>query len=209
MIWGKGKYFLLPWLVCLLAGLISILLFGKEDFHLLLNAKQPQFAESFFKIATLLGEGIAIGLAIFYMLFRSRYGALFLATSWLTTFAVIQFLKLVVFDDALRPAAFFKDNTVIRFIEGVTYHNNHSFPSGHTGEVFSVFFALTLLSNKPRVGIILFLPAFIVAYSRVFLSQHFMEDILAGSFIAITCVIINYWTWWRNSYNFRNYIDRH
>jgi len=94
-------------------------------------------------------------------------------------------------------------------VEGVTYRFSHSFPSGHTGDVFSVCFALTLLSARPKVGFFLFIPAILVGYSRVFLSQHFLEDILAGSFIAIVCTSVNFGIWWRNSSNFRSFIDRH
>lgn len=209
MLWERGKYFLLPWLVCFSAGIISVYICGKENLHLLLNAWQPRSADAFFSTLTLLGQGVAVAAAIFYMLFRSKEGALFVGTSWLATFLVIQFLKLVVFADSLRPASVFKDQGSIYFIEGIKYHHQHSFPSGHTGEVFSVFFALTLISYKPRTGFILFIPAFFVAYSRVFLSQHFMQDILGASFISIVCTSLIFGLWWRKSERFRKYIDRH
>lgn len=209
MIWDRGKYFLIPWLFCFSIGFSAILYYGKNDLHLILNAAQPRSADTFFKFATLLGEGWSLGLAIFYLLFRSRHGAGFLITSWLSSVLFIQLLKQTFFSDALRPASIFKDSSTIHFIEGVTYRLSHSFPSGHTGDVFSVCFALVLLSNKPRNGLILFIPALLVGYSRVFLSQHFMEDILAGSFIALCCTSLCFWFWWRNSLSFRNYINRH
>jgi len=206
MVWGRGKYFLLPWLFFFIAGICAVLLFGKADLHVALNMRQPRSADSFFKIVTLFGEGLSMGMAMFYLLFRSRYGAFFLATSWLSSVVMIQILK--QFFDALRPASVFKDTDLIYFVEGVTYRFSHSFPSGHTGDVFSVCFALTLLSARPKFGFALFIPAILVGYSRVFLSQHFLEDILAGSLIAIVCTSINFGLWWRNSPSFRRFIDR-
>ena len=208
MIWDRGKYFLFPWFVFFSAGMLAILIYGKADLHVILNQKQPHSADAFFRAITHLGEGIAVLAGIFYLLFRSRHSAGFLATSWLLTFLVIQLFKQVIYKGSLRPASVFKNTDAIYYIEGVTNRLFDSFPSGHTAEIFSVCFALTLISRNPRTGTFLFIPALLVGYSRIFLSQHFMEDVLAGSFIAILCTSVMYWIWWRSSPSFRRYSER-
>ncbi len=64
-------------------------------------------------------------------------------------------------------------------------HIHHSFPSGHATAAFALFFCLGFLAEKKINEVIFFLLALTVAFSRVYLSQHFFEDITAGSFIAV------------------------
>lgn len=208
MVWERGKYFLMAWSVFFCVGIVALEIHGKTGLHILLNAWQPRTADIFFKTITYVGEGIAFVVVALWLLWRSRYAFFFMLTSWLGTVLTIQFLKKVVYSDALRPASIFEKTDAIYFVEGVTYRFLHSFPSGHTGDIFAVCFSLCLLSPYPQRGIVFFVPALLVAYSRVFLSQHFMEDILAGSFIAIFVTSVSCYVWWRMSQNFRDLIYR-
>jgi len=205
-VWQRGKHFLVPWFIFFVAGAASVFWFGKADLHIMLNARQPHSADVFFRIATRFGEGGALALALIYTLYRSRYAALFLASSWLSSVLVIQLLKQTVFTYMRRPAAFFEGTGSIYLVEGVTYRFSHSFPSGHTGDIFSICFALALLARKSRYGILFFIPALLVAYSRVFLSQHFMQDIVAGSFVAVACTSLCFWVWYKKSAPFRKFL---
>jgi membrane-associated phospholipid phosphatase len=50
-----------------------------------------------------------------------------------------------------------------------------------------------LLFNSKRFGILLLLIAIITAYSRIYLSQHFLQDVVAGSVLGvITSSVIYY-----------------
>lgn len=206
-IWERGKFFLVPWGILLLAGTVAVFYVGKLDLHVALNVRQPRDADAVFRFLTRLGEGWALAAALFYALFRSRYAAAFLGSAWLSSVLVIQLLKHVFFGYMRRPAAVFEGSELIHFVEGVTYRFGNSFPSGHTGDIFSVCFALTLLSRDARYGWVFFVPAVLVAYSRVFLSQHFMQDILAGSFVAVCCTALCFWVWHKKSVRFRSYIQ--
>jgi len=53
-----------------------------------------------------------------------------------------------------------------------------SMPSGHATTVFALAFSLAAL--YPRGRIIWFLYAFLVALSRIFVSAHYLSDVLAG-----------------------------
>ena len=203
VIWKRGRFFLVPWAVLLLIGTAAVFYVGKVDLHLALNTRQPRSADAFFRFLTHLGEGWILTISVVYLLFRSRYAAGFVLSAWLSSVLFIQLLKQVFFDYMRRPAAVFEGSDVIHFVEGVTYRFGNSFPSGHTGDIFSVCFALTLLSRDARWGWAFFVPAVLVAYSRVFLSQHFMQDILAGSFVAVGCTSLCFWIWYRKSEKFR------
>jgi len=67
------------------------------------------------------------------------------------------------------------------YIEKLTGGESPSFPSGHTSEAFAMAGAVFLLfSSQKRFKILVFLWAFMVAYSRMSLGVHFPSDVLAG-----------------------------
>lgn len=64
-----------------------------------------------------------------------------------------------------------------------------SFPSGHTGASFASGF--TLLRNLPKkAGIPLFILAFLIAFSRLYVGVHYPTDVLGGMVTGITCGIL-------------------
>ncbi|MCA1759425.1 MAG: phosphatase PAP2 family protein, partial [Bacteroidales bacterium] len=69
-----------------------------------------------------------------------------------------------------------------------------SFPSGHTATAFSVFLMLALITKNRWGKLALFFGAVVVAYSRVYISQHFLVDITAGSIISVLLMVLSfYW----------------
>ena len=78
-------------------------------------------------------------------------------------------------------------------MEGVEISEYHSFPSGHSTSAFALFFCLSLLAKNHYVKVFTALCAIAVAYSRVYLSQHFLQDIIAGSFVGISVGFIFYY----------------
>ncbi|MBC7654228.1 MAG: phosphatase PAP2 family protein [Oligoflexus sp.] len=77
-------------------------------------------------------------------------------------------------------------------MEGIKVHFNNSFPSGHTVTIFAVAFTLiTLYKKNFLVKYLLIFMAFIVGFSRIYLSQHFPIDVIAGSLIGISSTYIS------------------
>ncbi|RZK40560.1 MAG: phosphatase PAP2 family protein, partial [Hymenobacter sp.] len=90
----------------------------------------------------------------------------------------------------------------LHIVEGVVMGTLKSFPSGHSTSAFSVFLLLTLLVKNKRWGYVFLLLAAAAAYSRVYLAQHFVEDVYAGSLLGtvLTLALVS----WLNPY-----LDRH
>lgn len=179
--------FLLGWSVFASASVFVIFFRGKTASHLYLISFNTPLSEEFFKIFTRLGEGWLFLAALVWMFFKKRFFLLPFILAWGLSVGSVQLIKKVMLPENPRPAAVFADSPDWKPVPGVQYRYSQSFPSGHTADAFAVCFALALIINSVRVSLLLFPVALGVALSRVFLSQHFLQDVVAGSFIAIFC----------------------
>lgn len=142
---------------------------------------------------THLGSGIAAGIVVILLFFvRIRY-SIILSVSAVVSGIAIQLLKHFLFPGYERPVVFFRGMAELYYIPGVDLHAYFSFPSGHTTTAFIIFGLLAFISNRESVKIIALMASFIISYSRVYLSQHFLVDILAGSFLGMIMLLFFYW----------------
>ena len=65
-----------------------------------------------------------------------------------------------------------------------------SFPSGHSATAFSVAIVLTTL--YPRWRLLFLFGGALIAFSRIFLTQHYISDVIAGSFLGIASSMLLY-----------------
>jgi membrane-associated phospholipid phosphatase len=79
-------------------------------------------------------------------------------------------------------------------VAGTNQLSYHSFPSGHTVTAFSTAIIIAYWAKKKFWGFPLLLLAALVGYSRMYLSQHFFEDVTAGSTIGVVVTVV--WLWW-------------
>jgi membrane-associated phospholipid phosphatase len=124
------------------------------------------------------------------LLFFSIRKSVFIFSSGMLAGIIAQFLKRIIFPDMVRPVKYFEGVQELYLVEGVTVHSSFSFPSGHAATVFALCFCLSIFAKKDLVKFMLFLLAVVVAFSRVYLSQHFLNDILAGS--ALGCIAASF-----------------
>lgn len=115
-------------------------------------------------------------------------------SSYAVSGIIAQVLKYYIVE--ARPAVFLKDTTYKYFIENVTLHNFHAFPSGHTASAFAMAAMLSFALKNKRYSMFFLAGAILVGYSRIYLAQHFTDDVLAGALIgfisAICCWIFFY-----------------
>ena len=174
----ENRPFFVPYaLVLLILGVLQIL-YGRTALFTFVNAHYNDQADWFFRYMTYVGDGIFYDAIIILLLFvRFRYALVALVSFALSGISV-QLLKRFVFTDSFRPARFYENSEVsIRIIDGLQMYSNNSFPSGHTTTAFSMFCLLSLISREKKWGYLFFVLAFWTAYSRVYLSQHFVADV--------------------------------
>ena len=176
-------------LLMVVAGLL--IAYPKVELHLLLNSCHSDFQDLFFKYYSMLAEWPFYIIALLPLLWKKKEITLFYAICELSTGAVVQIVKHIFF--APRPISVFENypDLVLPLVEGVRLHHSNSFPSGHTSTFF-VFFtccALLMLAYKVKVRAKYLMLVLMVAlaalggYSRIYLSQHFTEDVFVGSII--------------------------
>lgn len=197
----KNLFFLFPYFIFLVAGIALIYISGKDKLHLHINTYHNSLADLFFDYLTYLGDGwMALAIAIALLFFRYRY-SLIIILSYLLSSTIVQTLKHFVFYDSVRPALFFKNNPDLYLVPGVDNNIFNSFPSGHTATAFAIYFCLSLFVSNNVLKLCLFLLALLIGYSRVYLSQHFFEDIYAGSLIGVCSTIIVYALFFKEKVN--------
>jgi len=178
---------------------IAIVLFilsyfiGYKEFFLLLNGDGGYAADYFFEYFTNAGDGlmwIPVLLITLFVLKRKDVLPL-LISGFVTSTIVTQIFKYLIVPDEPRPIKVIKDTSLIHAVPGVELHSISSFPSGHTGTAFCFYILFCLLLNKSwwlAVGLVF---ALLVAYSRVYLAQHFPFDVAGGILVAIISMIIS------------------
>jgi len=196
--WWKNNYLWVSVYMLALVGSITVLvLFEKQTIHLSINKLNNGFFDGFFKVVTEFGAFPFIAaLTVATLFFRFRIALTAIASS---LFAVVltQFGKRVIWPDSPRPKVLFSGLDSFHVVEGVHLHSTHSFPSGHTSGAFALFLVLILYTKSPCLKVLFLLAALLVAYSRMYLSQHFLIDVTAGSFIGLISALLAYW--WLNS----------
>ena len=153
-----------------------------------MNPWHPKLLDYFFMVFTYFGDGlfvIALGLILFFI--KKRFLSLMVLSSYALSGIIAQVLKFFI--DEARPAYYLAKSNYPYFIDGVTLHNLHSFPSGHTTSAFALAATLGFAVKNKNYSILFLLMAALAGYSRIYLGQHFMNDVLAGSIIGMLSAI--------------------
>lgn len=188
----KNLAFFIPVILFLLTGIVFLLLFPKDVIHITQNGWYHPFFDAFFIYATLLGEGIMYGsVAIILIFIKWRY-LLGLCISGIITLLMVGLLKQVVYAGEPRPVKYFELKHELRLVEGVEMHTINSFPSGHTTSAFACLGFLALIVVKNWAKLVCFFAAGAAGYSRIYLSQHFLEDVVAGAALGTLIAILSY-----------------
>lgn len=165
----------------------------KIELHLSFNSFHSPFFDVFFYYVTYLGDGVMVLLTVIILCtIKYRYAVIVGVSNFIAS-VITQILKQTVFAEMLRPKKFFEGIHDLYFIPGVENYFHNSFPSGHSTTAFSLYFALALIIKNKTLQLSLFFIALIVGFSRVYISQHFFEDVYAGSLIGIVITLIVYY----------------
>lgn len=190
---NKISSLLFPYLFLLAFCILLMLVFTKEKIYFAINHIHTVFADVFFANLTDLGNMAGcVLITVLVTLINYRKGFL-LATSYLITFIISQTIKHLV--KSPRPHLFFaKKLDGIYLIKGVQMLDINSFPSGHSVSAFTAALVLTYIAKKRWWGPFTLIFAVLIAYSRMYLSEHFLVDVTAGSVVGI--VVTGAWLYW-------------
>lgn len=182
------------YLTCfILLGGISVLVWQKPSDILFFSENRTAWADFFFRYATHLGEAPVYFIAAIIAFFYQPRHALSIAATGILVLGTSFSLKALFAVD--RPLAYFQKADLIQqinFVEGVNLHSGPtSFPSGHAMAAFALYTLLAFLLPK-RMGYAtaMFLLATLVCLSRVYLVQHFWQDVYAGGLIGVVLALI-------------------
>lgn len=188
----KHRFLLITYFQFLVLGILFLSFHSNLEISLFINKLNAPILDFFFKYWTLFGTFALIGPIILLQCFVKYRYAVITAVSSLLGFFMVQIAKRFIWPDAPRPKVIFEDMPDIHYVAGVHLHSSHSFPSGHTTGAFALFIALALLSKRPVWQMLFLITALLVAYSRVYLSQHFPIDVVAGSVIGTVSALLSY-----------------
>ena len=184
-------------LLTIVVGLLYA--YPKQELHLLLNSYHTSIQDTFFKYYSMLAEGPLYVVALLPIFWKKIKLTVFFALCELTGGGVLQVLKHII--SMPRPLSVFENcpDMVLPVVDGVNMHAGNSFPSGHASTFF-VFCTCCVLflayryrqkgshSRAAWIHFALAVTALLAmaalgAYSRVYLSQHFLSDVCVGSII--------------------------
>lgn len=189
----QNKYLITVYLILFLSLLFIVSFYQKENIHLFINQLNNPFSDNIFKIITFFGDGIFVILvSLLFLLKKIRY-TFYVLSVYIFSGIFVQLGKRIIWPDAPRPSAVFGEG-ILHLVNGIKLHSAHSFPSGHTASAFGLFFILCFFIKNKMLKWTFFSMAILVGYSRIYLNQHFLIDVLAGSAIGVICAIISYLT---------------
>ena len=183
------KYFLIPFVAVWTFGLVLWAITDKIGFHLVLNAFHTPMLDTFFKYFTYVGAWVPCAVAVVLLIFRKWKIASVILVGQLVATLITTPLKHII--RAKRPSAILSDLGInFPVVEGVDLHSTLSFPSGHTSAAFAFCFAVALFCPRWWQKLLCLFVAVLCGYSRIYLSQHFLEDVLAGSMVGVVSILV-------------------
>jgi membrane-associated phospholipid phosphatase len=163
---------------------------------------QTPFTNRFFIFCTHLGEWIPYVFFAIYCFSKSKKDVLLPIVTSLMVFVVAEILKRI-FHHPRPYEVLLTEHTEssVRLVLGNdTFKGTASFPSGHTMSAFAIYGLMCFMfATKLWQQLALFGIAVLVGLSRIYLTEHFPEDVLFGSFCGICIAMF--------IYHFRKYFE--
>lgn len=176
--------FWIPYCILLIGMSITQLLYRQGIISLEVNRYSNPYADLFFKYVTHLGDGaFVIGTGLI-LLYKSRPKGILILLAYAVSGIFAQLIKNFGFPKEPRPAEYFSGMMQhLHTVEGVELSHWNSFPSGHTTSAFAFFALIALWVKSPLLKFLCLAAAVTIGFSRMYLMQHFLVDVYAGSLL--------------------------
>ena len=160
-----------------------------DELYKLLTWRTEALDSAMVFITSLSEEWVYITLGLI-MLFRNIRNTIIIGLAGIMSLAVTSPLKELF--EMPRPRVWLSVRHQLEPFEGINGNYIHdgfnSFPSGHTLSAFVLATVCTYLFPKGRW--IWLITAMAVGFSRMYLVQHFFEDVLFGSILGVTFALV-------------------
>jgi membrane-associated phospholipid phosphatase len=190
---SSHKQYFIGFVLILIITAIPQLLFSQNELFLEVNKLNTSALDAIFFYLTYFGDGITFLVIIIVLLFYSYSKALSGLVIFLSTSLFAQLLKNLFFADHFRPFKYLSEQNDLHVPEGVSTLLNNSLPSGHTVTGFALATFLVLTYPKRNIWLPLLLVAWLIAYSRIYLTHHFPVDVWVGSVIGTFGTLLVFW----------------
>jgi membrane-associated phospholipid phosphatase len=192
-IFEENKIFLIPYFILLSSTLIVISIFSKAEIHIWFNGFHTRLFDKIMPIYTNLGDGTVSFVLLIVLLFIKYRWAVASAVSNVLVIISTYVLKQIIFNNAPRPRNFFENiytgHYHLYLVTGTNPEWMDSFPSGHSTTAFAVFFLIAAVSKNKFIKAAMLFLAITVGYSRIYMSNHFLQDVVGGSVLGLSSTI--------------------
>lgn len=193
----QNRVFFICFLLWYFVVSIFIFSFSKTEVFQLVNSNNSLFFDYFFTVITQFGDGIlilALGILCFFI-WSKRLG-LAITVTYIGSGLICILLKKTF--KLYRPGFHLYEDPSFHSLSWLPMANHNAFPSGHTTSAFALATAIALFSKNKKLGLIALCIACLTGYSRVYLGQHYMDDVWFGSmlgtgFSCLYAMLLNYY----------------
>ncbi len=184
-VYQQVKWLVWPFALIVIAVLVTRLTVSRQDAYFFINKLHTPAGDLLFPHITELGSVSAAVLISLLLILVNRCAGTMMATAYLFTAAISFTLKAII--GFPRPHRYFASRLQeIYFVPGVSVLDNfRSFPSGHSVCAFTAATVLSYYAKNKYLCLVYLALAMLVGYSRMYMSQHFLEDVTAGATLGV------------------------
>jgi len=183
--------FILIYTLLFLISLFHVLIYEKGTFLIIVNQMRHQYLDIFFSYLSYMGNEYFFIAVILIFYFYKKHLIKVFVFSYGIAYPIVWSLKQIT--NTERPYQYFGENTIIKYVDGIALMSTPSMPSLHATIAFIIFTVLSLHFNNKYLSAFFILIASLFAFSRFYLLQHFLEDIIVGSMIGVAVPIFVYY----------------
>lgn len=189
-IWVNQRGFIITFLAIWIIGFIVFFNISKGTEILWIQNHYAGLTNWLFTNLTLVVEiPVCVAIIFIILLLASYQKFVFLVLNYLLTGGILLWLKEYFEHD--RPFLFFdKQGIALHYLPHIDPLLLVSFPSGHSEAAIVFAFTISLILKKQIYKILIAIVGMLTCFSRVYLMQHFLQDILAGSLLGFTMSIV-------------------
>ncbi len=180
----RNLFFIIPLALFLAVAGVALAIYPKQEIHLGLNTFYGKTADVLMPWLTMVADGITIAIFILLMFAWNRRYAVATGVAVIVASGITQLLKHTIYYGQPRPKLFFESIPLpLRLVPNFENDLYDTFPSGHTTAAFAFSFCLAIAVKKPYLKTLIFLFALLMGYTRIYLSQHVLSDVVGGAVV--------------------------